>query len=148
MSTIALENKLKKLREQSQTHSQLLTQKLATSQSGQNLLHIGTSLSTLPPDLHSLLTELHPVLSAAEQTEQEQMQALQKLVSSATRIRQRQRRVAHAVECAELYQDLVAAEQCIQMFLSSSMSSSSNSSGDGNKEGAVDEESVQGMWWW
>ena len=53
LSTVALDHKLRCLREISNQHSQALTQKLANSQSGQNLLHIGSSLSTLPPDLHS-----------------------------------------------------------------------------------------------
>lgn len=111
MPTSALESKLRTLREKSNQHSQVLTQKLASSQSGQNLLHIGTSLSTLPPDLHSLLTQLHPVLSAAETTEQQQLQKLQSLVQHANEIRSEQRRMVHASECADLYQDLLAAER-------------------------------------
>jgi hypothetical protein len=54
LSTSALENKLRQLREESNQLNQELPKKLASSQSGQNLLHIGSSLSTLPPDLHSL----------------------------------------------------------------------------------------------
>jgi hypothetical protein len=111
LSTQALELKLQTLRDQSNKHSQALTQKLATSQSGQNLLHIGSSLSTLPPDLHALLTQLHPVLSSAESAEKQYLATLQKLVTSANDIRLAQRRVDHAVECAHLYQDLCAAEQ-------------------------------------
>lgn len=114
MPTSALESKLRTLREKSNQHSQVLTQKLASSQSGQNLLHIGTSLSTLPPDLHSLLTQLHPVLSAAETTEQLQLQKLQGLVKHANEIRSEQRRMVHASECAELYQDLLAAERDVK----------------------------------
>lgn len=114
MSTATLESKLRKVREQSQKLSQLLTQKLASSQSGQNLLHIGTSLSTLPPDLHLLLTSLHPVLSAAEQAEKEQLQELRHVVDAAHQIRLAQRRAQHATECADLYADIVAAEQTIQ----------------------------------
>ena len=113
MSTTALENKLKHLREQSNQHSQVLTQKLASSQSGQNLLHIGTSLSTLPPDLHSLLTQTHPVLSATEQSEREQLQHLTKLVETAKQIQLEQRRVQHAKSAADLYADLCAAEQSV-----------------------------------
>ena len=114
MSTSALETKLREMREKSNRHSQLLTQKLASSQSGQNLLHIGTSLSTLPPDLHSLLTQLHPVLSSAEGTEKQYLQQLQKLVKCGNEIRVEQRRVSNARECAELYQDLVAAELVVK----------------------------------
>ena len=115
LSTMALEQKLESLRDQSNKHSQLLTQRLATSQSGQNLLHIGSSLSSLPPDLHSLLTHLHPVLSAAETTEKQYLGNLQKLVMAANEIRLEQRRVEHSLECADLYEDLRAAEQHVNL---------------------------------
>jgi hypothetical protein len=114
MSTSALESKLKDLKEKSNKHSQILTAKLASSQSGQNLLHIGTSLSTLPPDLHSLLTQLHPVLSSAESTEKAFLQRLQRLVQCGNEIRLEERRVEHAKDCAELYQDLLAAEGVVK----------------------------------
>ena len=114
MSTSALENKLRDLREKSNKHSQILTQKLASSQSGQNLLHIGTSLSTLPPDLHSLLTQLHPVVSSAESTEKKYLQQLQKLVDQGNEIRVEKRKVAHAKECADLFRDLLAAESVVK----------------------------------
>jgi hypothetical protein len=114
LPTTALESKLKTLREQSQKHSQALTQKLATSQSGQNLLHIGTSLSTLPPDLHSLLTHLHPLLSDIEDYETSSVELLQDLVHRANEVRILQRRMEHARECAQLYEDLQASEQTIQ----------------------------------
>jgi hypothetical protein len=115
LSTVALEQKLVTLRDKSNKLSQLLTQKLATSQSGQNLLHIGSSLSSLPPDLHSLLTNLHPVLSAAESTEKQYLTNLQKLVAAANEIRLEQRRTEHAIECAEIYEDLCAAEQHVSV---------------------------------
>lgn len=111
LSTQALETKLRYLRDQSNRHSQALTQKLATSQSGQNLLHIGSSLSTLPPDLHSLLTQLHPVLSAAETSEKQHLQFLQNLVKQGNEIRSELRRVEHAAQCAVLYEDLLAGER-------------------------------------
>jgi hypothetical protein len=114
MSTSALQAKLKDLKERSAKHSQILTAKLSSSQSGQNLLHIGTSLSTLPPDLHSLLTQLHPVLSAAETTEKQFVQRLEKLVECGNEIRSQKRRVEHAHECADLYQDLLACEQIVK----------------------------------
>jgi conserved oligomeric Golgi complex subunit 2 len=114
MSTSALELKLRDLREKSNKHSQILTAKLASSQSGLNLLHIGTSLSSLPPDLHSLLTQLHPVLSAAESTEKQYLQHLQRLVQCGNEIRMEQRRVDHARECANQYQDLLAAEWVVK----------------------------------
>lgn len=114
LPTTALEAKLRTLREQSQKHSQALTQKLATSQSGQNLLHIGTSLSTLPPDLHSLLTQLHPLLGETEESEKECFELLQKLVACANEIRILQRRVDNAQECAQLYEDLEASERDVE----------------------------------
>lgn len=114
LSTSALELKLRDLREKSNKHSQVLTAKLASSQSGQNLLHIGTSLSSLPPDLHSLLTQLHPVLSSAEATEKQYLQRLQHLVDCGNEIRIAQRKVEHAKECADQYQDLVAAELVVK----------------------------------
>lgn len=114
MSTSALESKLKDLRGKSNKHSQILTAKLASSQSGQNLLHIGTSLSTLPPDLHSLLTQLHPVLSCAETTEKDYLQRLQRLVNCGNDIRFEERRVDNARECAGLYEDLLAAENKVR----------------------------------
>jgi hypothetical protein len=109
-----LEAKLKTLREQSQKHSQALTQKLATSQSGQNLLHIGTSLSTLPPDLHSLLTQLHPLLNATEENEKECFELLGTLVDRANEVRILQRRMNSAQECARLYEDLEASERNVK----------------------------------
>lgn len=114
LSTAALDQKLRSLRELSNQHSQALTQKLATSQSGQNLLHIGSSLSTLPPDLHSLLTLLHPILSAAEATEKTNLANLQKIVGVGNTIRAEQRRVEHAAECADLLEDLIAAERDVK----------------------------------
>ena len=116
LSTAALEHKLQTLRDQSNKHSQALTQKLATSQSGQNLLHIGSSLSTLPPDLHALLTQLHPVLSAAETTEKLYSSNLQKIVAAANDFRLEQRRVDHGNECADLYDHLCAAEDHIKLL--------------------------------
>ena len=114
LSTSALENKLRQLREESNQLNQELTQKLASSQSGQNLLHIGSSLSTLPPDLHSLLTQLHPVLSASELFEKQNLQDLHRLTDAVTEIRTQQQRSLHASECADLYADLTAAESKVQ----------------------------------
>jgi hypothetical protein len=114
MSTSALEAKLRQLRQASQEHSQILTQKLASSQSGQNLLHIGTSLSTLPPDLHNLLTQLHPVLSTVEGVERNHILALQALVQQATAVRAAGRRVQTAADAADLYADFCAAEKSVQ----------------------------------
>jgi hypothetical protein len=140
MSTSSLQNKLKNLKDKSNKHSQVLTAKLASSQSGQNLLHIGTSLSTLPPDLHSLLTQLHPVLSAAESTEKQYLQQLQKLVQCGNKIRTEQRRVEHAKECANLYQDLLAAELVVKRdanYRRSTLGLSSSNGGDDAEESQI-----------
>ena len=117
MSNSALEAKAKQLREQSAKHSQILTQKLATSQSGQNLLHMGTSLSTLPPDLHSLLQNLHPILSAAESSEKQQIAQLDEVVKTRHEILHQQQRCRQAQAAADIYQDLVAAEMTVQRDL-------------------------------
>jgi hypothetical protein len=114
LSTSALEHKLRQLREESNQLNQELTQKLASSQSGQNLLHIGSSLSTLPPDLHSLLTQLHPVLSGSEVYEKTLLVNLQQLTTRVTEIRTQQQRSLHAAECADLYTDLAAAESKVK----------------------------------
>ena len=114
LNTSALESKLRQVREAAQEHSQVLTQKLASSPSGQNLLHIGTSLSTLPPDLHTLLTHMHPFVNVLEGFEQDQRKALTTLVEKATAIRQDQHRVLTAERAADLYADLTSAEACIQ----------------------------------
>lgn len=139
MSTSTLENKLKELKEKSNKHSQVLTAKLASSQSGQNLLHIGTSLSTLPPDLHSLLTQLHPVLSAAESTEKQYVQQLQSLVQCGNEIRVEQRRVHHAMYCADLYEDLVAAEAVVKKDAALRRAGAGSGSGSGFTQGNNEE---------
>jgi len=117
MSNSALEAKAKQLREQSASHSQILTQKLASSQSGQNLLHMGTSLSTLPPDLHSLLQNLHPILSITETTEKQQVAQLEQVVQTRREILYQEQRCQQAAAAAEIYQDLVAAEMTVRRDL-------------------------------
>ena len=79
---------------------------------------MGTSLSTLPPDLHNLLTQLHPLLAATEQTESQQLQALQTFVAAATEIRHHERRVQQATACADALADLVAAEAAVKRDVS------------------------------
>lgn len=114
MNNSALEAKLRQVRDAAQEHSQVLTQKLASSPSGQNLLHIGTSLSTLPPDLHTLLTHMHPFVNVLEGFENDQRKALATLVEKAMAIRQDQHRVRTAQRAADLYADLTSAESCIE----------------------------------
>jgi hypothetical protein len=113
LSTGALEQRLRKLRDESNAQSQLLTQKLAESQSGQNLLHMSTRLSTLPPVLHALLQQLHPVLNSAEQAEKGTLDQLQRIRQQVVNVRVEQRRAAHAVECSNLYRDVRSAERIL-----------------------------------
>lgn len=117
LSNSALEAKARQLREQSASHSQILTQKLASSQSGQNLLHMGTSLSTLPPDLHLLLQNLHPILSATETTEKQQISQLEQVVQTRREIFHQEQRCQQAEAASEIYQDLVAAERTVRRDL-------------------------------
>lgn len=113
-SSLILESRFRSLREESTNLSQALTQKLATSQSGQNLLHIGPALSTLPPDLQSLLSNLEPFHSEIESFEKKTLEELKRIVECGFHIRIQTRRVQHANACTELYQDLVASERDIQ----------------------------------
>ncbi|GKZ01234.1 hypothetical protein MPSEU_001074500 [Mayamaea pseudoterrestris] len=113
MSTMSLERRLQQLKEESQKLDQTLTQKLASSPSGQNLLHMSTSLNTLPPDLHLLLQQLHPIYSQAEQAESSQWEILDDLTQAARAIQLADRRVIHANDCIDLYEDLMAAEACV-----------------------------------
>lgn len=115
LSTAALQHKYQQLRDQADQHGQILTQKLASSQSGQNLLHMGSSLSTLPTDLHFLLTQLHPLLLAVEQTEGNLSSKLNSICERALLIKKQQRRVIHAKECADAYEDLLAAENIVKL---------------------------------
>ncbi len=113
-SSLILESKLRTLRDESSNLSQALTQKLATSQSGQNLLHIGPALSTLPPDLQSLLSNLEPYLSEIKEYEDATLEELKRIVECGYQIRMQKRRVQNSNACRELYQDLVASERDIE----------------------------------
>ena len=116
LSTSALEYRLRQLREASTQHSQILTQKLASSQSGQNLLHMGTSLSTVPPDLHNLMTQLHPFVLTVEQTEKDELERLETLILTASKLKHEARRVQQAQTAANLYADLIAAEKAVEYY--------------------------------
>lgn len=70
-SNATLQAQLDRLRNASAEHGHALTQKLASSDSGQALLHIGTQLSSLPTDLHAAISHVHPILTACETTVQE-----------------------------------------------------------------------------
>ncbi|KAL9188400.1 hypothetical protein ACHAXT_006778 [Thalassiosira profunda] len=113
-STPYLQSKLTQLRNQSQELSSELTKKLATSRSGQSLLHIGPSLSTLPPDLSSLLDALSPLLQDVQQYESDNRAELDRLVTQGRAVQCTVRKRQFAVECAEIYRDLVGAEEVLR----------------------------------
>lgn len=115
LSNAELETKGKELQSKSLLLSAALTQKLATSQSGQNLLHMGTSLSsTLPPDLHTLLQNLHPLASSCEATEKCIATELERTVATETRLVQQLERERVATKAAQTLTDLMAAEDIVQ----------------------------------
>ena len=118
-TTSSLESQLRTLKERSQSLSQSLTQKLATSQSGQNLLHIGPSLSTLPPDLHSLITNLQPLKRDIEQFQEKCYAEYKLLNESSHNIEYMLKRCRNSNDCANMYQDLVSAEQDILNYTNS-----------------------------
>jgi len=111
MTSSSLENRLSSLRTQSNALQRSLTQQLATSPSGQKLLHIGPSLSTIPPDLHLLITNLTPLLDDLASYEEKCNLELNKIVESSDAIRSAERRAMHARDCALIYQDLLAGER-------------------------------------
>lgn len=113
-STPYLQSRLTQLRHQSQELSSELTKKLATSRSGQSLLHIGPSLSSLPPDLSSLLDALSPLLKEVQQYEADNRSELDRLVSQGRVVQCTVRKRQFAVECAEIYRDLVGAEEVMR----------------------------------
>eukprot|EP00569_Conticribra_weissflogii_P009422 CAMPEP_0171371436 /NCGR_PEP_ID=MMETSP0879-20121228/8638_1 /TAXON_ID=67004 /ORGANISM="Thalassiosira weissflogii, Strain CCMP1336" /LENGTH=188 /DNA_ID=CAMNT_0011880033 /DNA_START=50 /DNA_END=613 /DNA_ORIENTATION=- len=85
-STPHLQSRLSSLRAQSHALSTELTKKLATSRSGQSLLHIGPSLSTLPPDLALLSESLAPLLKEVEEYEKCNRDELERLVALGRRV--------------------------------------------------------------
>jgi len=110
LSSAALELRLTQLRSASSTLSTTLTQKLATSQSGQNLLHIGSSLSTLPPDLFTLLSTLAPFSADVTLYEESNRNELARIVSKGNDIKSMRRRCIRGRECADMLEDLCCAE--------------------------------------
>lgn len=80
-----------------------------------------------------MLTQLHPVLSAAESVEKQYLQNLEKLVECGNEIRSEKRRVAHAKECANLYQDLLSAERVVKRDAQSRRSSEGMDEEDGTE---------------
>mmetsp|Transcript_24321 Transcript_24321/g.36236 ORF Transcript_24321/g.36236 Transcript_24321/m.36236 type:complete len:892 (-) Transcript_24321:125-2800(-) len=113
LSTPLLTSKLTALKSQSATLASTLTAKLASSPSGQSLLHIGPSLSTLPPDLQSLLASLEPMLKEVEEYEKMNQTELIRVVTAGKLVETECRRAAHANECRALLADLIAAEAVV-----------------------------------
>uniref|UniRef100_A0A7S3V8Q4 COG complex component COG2 C-terminal domain-containing protein n=1 Tax=Chaetoceros debilis TaxID=122233 RepID=A0A7S3V8Q4_9STRA len=114
LSTPLLNSKLTTLRSQSSTLSSTLTAKLASSPSGQSLLHIGPSLSTLPPDLHSLLTAVTPMLEQVRQYEKHNQKELVRIVTAGKLIERECRRAEHSKDCTQILRDLVAVEKILE----------------------------------
>ena len=139
LSTPILISTLSSLRSKSATLSSTLTAKLASSPSGQNLLHIGPSLSTLPPDLHSLITNLEPVLDQVKQYRDGNIAELERVVDLGRSIELALRRAEDGKECAEILGDLCSVEICVERDLTrrSIGSSSANKSGDDEKKRSV-----------
>lgn len=132
LATPNLESRLSLLRSQSTNLSTTLTQRLATSQSGQNLLHIGPSLQSLPPDLHSLLRNLRPILGEVERYESLSRDELVKLVDKGNDIRGAVKKVREAGDCAMIYGDLCRSEEEVRRGGSGG---ALGTKGDGKKKG-------------
>lgn len=113
-STPYLQQRLQQLKTQSHELSTELTKRLATSRSGQSLLHIGPSLSTLPPDLSSLIDALTPLLGEVQNYESLNRSELERLVGEGQRVQTAIRKREFAIECAEIYSDLIGAEEVLR----------------------------------
>lgn len=144
-STPYLQSKLTQLRNQSQELSSELTKKLATSRSGQSLLHIGPSLSTLPPDLSSLLDALSPLLQDVQQYESDNRAELDRLVTQGRAVQCTVRKRQFAVECAEIYRDLVGAEDVLRKDVDRRMVEDHGVGSEGKKDKKGGMELLRGM---
>lgn len=113
LSTPLLNSKLSSLRTQSQTLSSNLTARLASSPSGQSLLHIGPSLSTLPPDLQMLMDSLKPMLNDVHEYQQMNQNELIRIVTAGKLIQREVRRAKVAKDCAGLLKDFGAVEHLL-----------------------------------
>ena len=114
LSTPLLNSKLQTLQSESQSLASALTAKLASSPSGQSLLHLGPSLSTLPPDLHSLLSALDPLQNAVADHLRKQQLELVRIVTCGKVIEREVRRGRQAIQCKEWLDHLQAAERIIK----------------------------------
>ena len=113
LSTPLLNSKLNALQERSTTLSSTLTARLASSPSGQSLLHIGPSLSTLPTDLQSLLSSIEPILKQVAEYTHLNQQELSRIVSAGNSIKKEFRRNVNARECADLLKELTSVENIV-----------------------------------
>jgi len=114
-STPYLQSRLSQLKTQSQNLSTELTKKLASSRSGQSLLNIGPSLSTLPPDLTSLIDALSPLLSEVSNYESINIDELTKLVNQGKVVQCTIQKQEYAMKCSEIYNELVSAEEILKI---------------------------------
>ena len=134
-STPYLQSRLSQLKTQSQNLSTELTKKLASSRSGQSLLNIGPSLSTLPPDLTSLIDALSPLLSEVSNYESLNVDELTKLVNQGKVVQCTIQKQEYAIKCSEIYNELVSAEEILKMDAGRRMTDMLGSGGDKKKKG-------------
>lgn len=146
--TSDLESKLHALREQSNKLSQELTQRLATSESGQNLMQIGPSLSTLPPDLHSLITCIKPLLHDVEEYVEANAVELERLEQYQLNIEACSARAQHARQCVALYEDLSAGERDVKRELLFMKKDSFSLVGDGGLDDGSGREDISGQFFY
>ena len=142
-STPYLQSRLSQLKTQSQNLSTELTKKLASSRSGQSLLNIGPSLSTLPPDLTSLIDALSPLLSEVSNYESTNIDELTKLVNQGKVVQCTIQKQEYAMKCSEIYNELVSAEEILKMDagrrMTDMLGSSSGKGGDKKKGEEMDD---------
>ena len=143
LSTPLLDSKLTTLKAQSSNLASTLTAKLASSPSGQSLLHIGPSLSTLPPDLQSLLSALEPMLTSIKEYETLNQNELMRIVTAGKLVEAECRRAVNAKECNDLWNDLVAAEGIVQNGFDKKVNSKPLQEHSGNINDHIDDVHVQ-----
>ena len=109
-SNAALERRAAQMRADAEQRSAALTQQLATTLSGQNLLHMGQQLNHLiPPNLHALVSHLAPL--SVEPLERALTTQLSQSTRAAELCRAAAARAQRAQQAIQLYQDLRGAEQ-------------------------------------
>jgi hypothetical protein len=126
MSTAALEAQLQSLRDKSNSLSQELTQRLASSESGQNLLQIGPSLSTLPPDLSSLLSSASPLLEEMQIYVKQNEVEYDRLLQLQQSIQTSSQKSLLSQHCIDVWQELTHAEEDLLMISNQKLFSAHN----------------------